>query len=57
MLSNRTTSGPVNRSLTGSRACGGGGGDDDTPPVEGTSNDEWLREAIGRLFPRLQPIR
>lgn len=35
----------------------GGGGDDDTPPVEGTSNDEWLREALGRLFPRLQPIR
>jgi hypothetical protein len=35
----------------------GGGGDDDTPPVEGTSNDEWLREALSRLFPRLQPIR
>jgi hypothetical protein len=35
----------------------GGGGDDDSQPVEGTSNDEWLREALGRLFPRLQPIR
>jgi hypothetical protein len=35
----------------------GGGGDDDSQPIEGTSNDEWLREALGRLFPRLQPIR
>jgi|GEM_PF-1783238 len=36
----------------------GGGGDDDGPaPIEGQTNDDWLREAIGRLFPRLQPIR
>jgi hypothetical protein len=36
----------------------GGGGDDDGPaPIEGQTNDDWLREAISRLFPRLQPIR
>ncbi len=36
----------------------GGGGDDDGPaPIEGQTSDDWLREAIGRLFPRLQPIR
>lgn len=32
------------------------GGDDDGPPTEGESNDLWLREALRRLFPRLQPI-
>jgi hypothetical protein len=36
---------------------GGGGDDDGPPPIEGQTNDDWLREAIGRLFPRLQPIR
>lgn len=32
------------------------GGDDDGPPSEGESSDSWLREALRRLFPRLQPI-
>jgi hypothetical protein len=32
------------------------GDDDDGPPSEGESSDSWLREALRRLFPRLQPI-
>jgi hypothetical protein len=32
------------------------GGDDDGPPSEGESSDSWLRDALRRLFPRLQPI-
>ncbi|MGQ0552934.1 MAG: hypothetical protein ACT4PU_06915 [Planctomycetota bacterium] len=32
------------------------GGDDDEPPVVDESSDGWLREALRRLFPRLQPI-
>lgn len=43
------------RILIVSRDRGGGGDDDGPPPVEGTSNDDWLREALGRMLPRLQP--
>ncbi|GJM22133.1 MAG: hypothetical protein DHS20C15_20480 [Planctomycetota bacterium] len=32
-----------------------GDDDDDGPPSEGESNDNWLRESLGRLFPGLQP--
>jgi len=32
-----------------------GDDDDDGPPSDGESNDLWLRESLGRLFPGLQP--
>lgn len=31
------------------------GDDDDGPPSDDESNDLWLRESLGRLFPGLQP--
>ncbi len=36
---------------------GGGGDDDGPPPTEGVGSDDWLREALSRVFPRLQPSR
>ncbi len=36
---------------------GGGGDDDGPPPVEGAGSDEWLKDALSRVFPRLQPSR
>ncbi len=30
--------------------------DDDDPPREGESSDDWLRDALTRVFPRLQPV-
>jgi hypothetical protein len=31
------------------------GGDDDGPPTVDESSDQWLSDALRRLFPRLQP--
>jgi hypothetical protein len=33
------------------------GGDDDGPPSADESSDSWLRDALRRLYPRLQPTR
>jgi hypothetical protein len=33
------------------------GGDDDGPPTADESSDSWLRDALRRLYPRLQPTR
>lgn len=33
------------------------GGDDDGPPTADESSDQWLKDALRNLFPRLQPAR
>ncbi len=32
-----------------------GDDDDDGPPIEGESNDDWLRASLGNMFPRVAP--